>query len=271
MLPIAEGERWAYQKAGLPLQEVTVLKAPSQSGNSRVRVQFEEGEAEGQTEWVFRRMLKVPWGQREAFLRREDWWEAARLASRSIPQNEMSAAEVIISETVDPAIASAEKYGILAARNLPSVERLAGRPIKDGADTFDEDGITFLVWPAMREVAQAMAKSDPRLILQYVENDLAELATMEQRARQLDSLKASPSPQAREQSRLFVESWRGYLNVIREWCGEESLANWDEILRLRRETAFLSRTLAEALDLMDDGGLAREAKRIRRELGYPGE
>lgn len=50
MLPIAEGERWAYRQAKGSLQEVTILKVTSQSGNSRVRVQFEDGESEGQAE-----------------------------------------------------------------------------------------------------------------------------------------------------------------------------------------------------------------------------
>lgn len=91
-LPIAEGEIWAYRKAKGRLKPVTILKVTSQSGTGRVRIQFQEGDSEGQAEWVHRRILKAPWDDREAFLEHERRWTELRQAENLIPKTDSDAA-----------------------------------------------------------------------------------------------------------------------------------------------------------------------------------
>ena len=271
ILPIAEGERWAYRQAKGPLQEVTILKVTSQSGNSRVRIQFEDGESEGQAEWVFRRMLKVPWDQGEALLEHERLWESARNWGEPITDNELTAAQIILDETIDAAIAGPYSYGLLAVHDRSALEELVQIPLPgpQSPGAFEENGIQYLPWPAMRDVALVQARALPQVLLEYVERAAVELAESDSRFRQLTALDGFPRPLGLDQSREFDEERRRYLNQIRQWCGEEALGKWDEILYLRGDNARLAGLMNEALMVLEKAGRERDAKRLRRQLGYP--
>lgn len=270
-IPIADGETWAFRKGKRPLQRVTILKVTSQNGRSRVRIQFEEGELEGQAEWVHRRMLKTLWTGRQAFLEHEHRWTELRQAESTIPKTDLDAAEVILEETFDLDVASPHLHGVLRVHDLQALKTfMQGVPLHaEGA--FDEDNLLHLLWPAMLEVARLQANVVPQILLEYVEREAAELFTEDQRQRQLEAFSALSGPPSygHAQHREFVEERRRYLNRIREWCGQDSIGKWDEIQYLRGDNARIAGLMQEALVALEKAGSDRDVKRLRRELGYP--
>ena len=271
ILLIAEGERWAYRKAKGPLQEVTILKVTSQSGNSRVRIQFEDGESEGQAEWVFRRMLKVPWDQGEALLEHERLWEAARNWGEPISDSELTAAQIILDETIDAAIAGPYSYGLLAVRDRPALVELAQIPLPgpQSLGAFEENGTEYLPWPTMREVALSRARSEPQILLECVEQEVAQLAESISRYRQAESGRGFLSAEAQTQFRESNDERKRCLNVIRQWCGQEALDKWDEIRHLRGEVERLTGVVQRALTIIEKSDNKSLAKQLRLQLGYP--
>lgn len=269
MHPIVEGERWAYRKAKGPLQEVTVLKVSSQSGNKRVRIQFEDGDVEGQTEWVARRMLQVPWVGRETFLEHEHRWAELRQAGRAIPKTDLAAADVILGETFDLDVASPHLHGLLQVGDLSALKRFMQGAQLHTDEAFEEDGSLYLRWPAMLDVARMQAKVAPQVLLDYVEREAVALLNEDQKDRQLEAFSALSSPPGYIEHREYVEERRRYLNRIRERCGEDALGKWDEILYLRGDNARIAGIMNKALNVLEQAGKERDAKRLRRELGYP--
>ncbi|ALE91799.1 hypothetical protein AOC05_04830 [Arthrobacter alpinus] len=67
-------------KGRLPFEEVTVLEVVSQSGNRKVRIQFEDGPNGGEIQWVGRQSLKAPWNEKVAFIEieQEQGWARAK-------------------------------------------------------------------------------------------------------------------------------------------------------------------------------------------------
>ena len=137
----------------------------------------------------------------------------------------------------------------------------------DGA--FEEDGSLYLRWPALLDVARMQAKTAPQVLLEYVEREAAVLLSQDQKHRQLEAFSALSSPHGYVQHGEYVEERRRYLNRIREWCGEDALGKWDEILYLRGDNARIAGIMNKALNVLEKAGKERDAKRLRRELGYP--
>lgn len=113
MKPIAEGERWAFRKGQLPFEEATILKVVSQSGHRKVRVQFEDGPNAGESQWVGRPYLKAKWDERQAFVDREQRWAKAKSGRLGVPLGLTCAAALVITETMDDALACDRDNGIL--------------------------------------------------------------------------------------------------------------------------------------------------------------
>lgn len=269
MLPIAEGEHWVYRKANQPLREVIVLKVVSQSGNSRVRIQFEEGSNAGQAEWVSRRMLKVLWADKANFADRESRWHGLRQRATSIPQDDLDAAELVLEETVDPAIARAENYGLLAVFDLASLIKMTGMTTGDVQvhGSFEEDSTLYLEWPALRDVAMNRARTEPATVLEYIEREAAKRSEEDLRNRQIEAL----SPWSRTPNDDYYwesgEATKRAWDAAREWCGEGAMDRWAEITHLRDENTRLTRILGRALDALGEAGRDYQAKRFRREAG----
>lgn len=53
--------------------------------------------------------------------------------------------------------------------------------------------------------------------------------------------------------------------LVREWCGAAAVERFDELGELRAEVAKRDGILAVALQQMEDGGLTREARRLKRQ------
>lgn len=269
MSPIAEGEVWAYRRGRGFMEEVTVLKVVSQSGNSRVRIQFEDGPNAGQTSWVSRRMLKTRWDGKEDFLAREQRWEEARNQAASASEHELDAASLVLEAALDRAIAADHNHGILSVRNLSALlrtlESAEELPLEAG---FTEDGTLYLPWPAMRVVAQSYAQAKPDRILREVEEQSAAWDEHQTRRRQLDALEpwlADAAPIPDRDSQNLQRMW----DLAREWCGSAAADKWREINRLREELERLTKLLEQSLLELEKAGKRYQASHLRGQAGPP--
>lgn len=263
---IAEGEVWAFRKAGGPLEEVTILKVVSQSGNSRVRVQFEDGPSVGQAQWVSRRMLKAPWSLGEEYLARERRWDEARKSAALVPEYEIDAAAIILDATIDGLIASDRGHGILAVRDVPALLELVS-PLDHPSfhEGFTEEGTRFLPWPAMQIIAKECARSLPSQALREIEAQASDWAEHDQHMRNLNALSTwsgGERPFTKEDANL-KRAW----DLAREWCGAEAADKWVEIEQLRAENLRLAKLLAQALDALEGAGKTYQANRLRGQAG----
>ena len=264
--PIAEGEVWAFRKASGRLEEVTILKVMSQSGNSRIRIQFEDGPSAGQVQWVSRRMLKAPWSLGEEYLARERCWDEARNRAASVPEYETDAAAIILDATVDGLIASDHGHGILKVRNMPALLELL-EPLDHPSfhEGFTEEGSRFIPWPAMQAIAKDRARSAPDQALREIEAQASDWAEHEQHLRNLNALSTWPDNE-RPLSKEDVNLQRAW-GLAREWCGAEAAGMWAETEQLRAENLRLAKLLAQALDALAAAGSTYQANRLRGQAG----
>ncbi|SEE18410.1 hypothetical protein SAMN04489740_0833 [Arthrobacter alpinus] len=268
MAPIAEGERWAYRRASRPFEEVSVLKVVSQSGNRKVRVQFEDGPNAGEIQWVNRQQLKVLWAQRREFLDREQRFAEAKSRVAEAQDSHLLAAGLIISESIDVTIASDHNHGILRVGDAVILADHVQISVTDltGDACFEDGGYLYLPWPAMRTVAIAKAKIDPGIVLDMVDRDAKEWNSVAQQT----TYYAAVRPMAHQ---TIDHPWPEYetqklaWNVIRGWCGEVALDRWSELDRVRQDNIRLANLLERALKQLERAGGTYHAARLRGEAG----
>ncbi|AIX99749.1 hypothetical protein ART_0151 [Arthrobacter sp. PAMC 25486] len=268
MAPIAEGERWAYRKGSLPFEDVTIVKVVSQSGHRKVSVQFEDGPNAGETQWVGRPYLKVKWDERQAFVDREQRWANAKSGYWDVPLGLTCAAALVITETMDDALARDRDHGILQTNDAPLLRQLLqlteSQLFVEGS--FDEQGVTYLPWPAMKAVAMAKCRLKPEAVLDAVERDVESWGDS---AEEFGYYKPMSSRQVIE----LEEPWPEYetqktaWDIVRGWCGESALARWSTLSRVRADNARLSEILGRALDALERAGDEHSANRLRKEAG----
>lgn len=268
MEPIAEGERWAYRKGQLPFEEATILKVVSQSGHRKVRVQFEDGPNAGETQWVGRQYLKAPWLDRQAFVEREQCWARAKSQAWNEPASVREAAALVITETMDDALAIDRSHGILQTSNVYTLAEFAQVTPREllSSGGFAEEGYTYLPWPIMKSVAIAKCKTAPAAVLDMIER---ETDSWGQSAVETGYYKPLSKGTVLDLDQPFPEYETQKLawDVIRRWCGEPALEQWSELALLRAEHARLLNILENALVHLDKSGESYHAARLRGEAG----
>lgn len=265
---IVEGERWAYRKGRLPFEEATVLKVASQSGHRKVRVQFEDGPNAGESQWVGRQYLKAKWDERQAFVDREQRWAKAKSGRWGVPLGLACAAALVITESMDDALACDRDHGILQTNDASLLCQLLqlteSQLFVEGS--FDEEGVTYLPWPAMKTVAMAKCRVNPEAVLDALERDVAFWG---ESADNFGYYKPMSSRQVID----LDEPWPEYetqkiaWDIVRGWCGESALAQWTTLGRVRADNARLSEILGRALNALERAGDERTASSLRREAG----
>lgn len=268
MEPIAEGERWAYRKGRLPFEETTVLKVISQSGHRKVRVQFEDGPNAGEIEWVGRQYLKALWERRAIFVEREQLWARAKSQAWNQPTSVREAAALVITETVDEALAYDRSHGILRTSNLQALGEFAQitpSALLDGGG-FEEEEYTYLPWPAMQTIAVVKCTKSPAAVLDMVEREADAWGQMA-----VDSGYYKPLSRRQvvdlEQPFPEYETQKLSWDVIRDWCGQPALEQWSDLARLRAENARLIDILERALKHLENTDKKYYASRLRGEAG----
>lgn len=268
MEPIAEGERWAYRKGCHPFEEAAILKVISQSGHRKVRVQFEDGPNAGEIEWVGRPYLKAKWAERQAFVDREQRWAKAKSGRWGVPVDLTCAAALVITETMDEALACDRDHGILQTNDAPLLCELMqiteSKLVVEGS--FEEHGTTYLPWPAMKTVAMAKCRVNPEAVLDAIERDV------EWWGDSADGF-GYYKPMSSRQVIDLEEPWPEYetqkvaWDIVRGWCGESALAQWSTLSRARANNARLSELLGRALIALERAGDERGANSLRKEVG----
>ncbi|ALE91804.1 hypothetical protein AOC05_04855 [Arthrobacter alpinus] len=268
MEPIAEGERWAYRKGSLPFEEATVLKVVSQSGHRKVRVQFEDGPNAGEVEWVGRPYLKAKWAERQAFVDREQRWAKAKSGRWGVPLGLLSAAALVITETMEDALARDRDHGILQTNDAPLLCELMqiteSKLFLEGG--FEEQGVTYLPWPAMKTVAMAKCQVHPEAVLDMIERDVESWSDS---AEEFGYYKPMKSRQVIDLEKPWpeYETQKVAWDIVRSWCGESAQAQWSTLSRARADNARLSEILGRALDALERAGDERGANSLRKEAG----
>ena len=257
---IAEGEVWAYRKAPNPPIEVTIVKVVSQSGNAKVRIQFDDGPKAGQIEWVSRRSLKAPWARVDKFLELERRWQEFRDAGSSASRSVLDATGCIIEEVVGSGVAWGKAWGILGVKDYDALSGAVPEilPVIGGQSCITEGDIHYFAWPTARDVAKGLARTHAERLLDFVEDEAPGWFD-------LDLASNGENGWARSMIAAF--------EIIRSWCGEAPTMQL-EIRALRKNNARLADYLEKTLNVLERTGdpyFGYHAKRIRnaafREFG----
>jgi len=267
------GELWAYRHHGKdPLVEVRVLRFGTKPRRPRVLVRFVADEFEGLEDWVPVGRLKVPWDDAEEFAAREKRWNAIASAYRVDDTAEYRAAEVVFDTAIDPELAGLPYTtpGVCCISDVDRLSRqlglepdeLRGEPL-----SFEDDGELIVPWPVTEKIARRAAEHTPDPVLRYVEK---------QEARQQHDKIYGRYMKPTRYSRHYVEvvarldedpANRPCRELLRQWCRAEAVEQHDELRDLRQEVHRLAGLTLDAIRVLRQADLKRDAARLERALG----
>lgn len=267
------GESWAYRARGVdPLVEVRVIRHGNKKP-ARVLVAFVDDAFEGREEWVPPARLKVPWDQAEEFEARETRWN--RVASAGLPQDDplSFAASEVIDEYLDEELATIN-YGrggdsialrkpeLLAEQLSLEVEQLAEYP-----EAFTEDGVVIAPWPVTELIAKRLAERHAEKILQRVEKEerQARHEAIYGRASSYSRGSGHISPEIAAE--IDQELNAPVREILRSWCGAESVNQFDELIALRKEIKRVGDLAQEMIGALRTHGHESVAANFEHELG----
>ncbi|AXI78544.1 PE-PGRS family protein [Peterkaempfera bronchialis] len=265
------GENWAYRAQpkllGSALRRVEIVRVGGPRRSSQVHVRFLEGEDAGLQDWVAPASLVALWDDVAVFqtddvaelalaeasrqVRKTAEFETARMVLGFVrPKSQLrlrtSVADAGVLELTAPD-ATADRLGLDAAelRADPMVHQ-------------NRAGLFLAGWPVTERIARRAAAVLAEEILPEVER----------RQEVLDQERAHPSWQSwhrRDDRKLQAED--DLLRTVREWCGQEQVERFDELLALRAEVERLGAIVERALKALRDRGHGVIASTIERDLG----
>ena len=273
------GEVWAYRALRLdPLVAVEVLKNGTRKP-ARVLVRFVDAKFEGREQWVPPVRLKVLWSEVSEFMAGETRWEAITAESpRDTP--ETNAAEIVFDLVVDEEMAVLEdafRSPYLRVVNTQALADWLGWAPSDFRShpaTFeDETGDLIAPWPTALAVARSAAEISTTKILDHVDK--------EQRDAAREAIHGHHYPGSRRRREWFIEPefcievdierGRPVRELLRTWCGAQSVAERDELNALRQEIRRVGGIAEEAIAALRAAGSTRDADRLNTKLGTPVE
>jgi len=265
------GESWAYRAQpkmlGGAVHRVEIVRAGGARRTSQVHVRFLEGEASGLQEWVTPACLVALWADAEAF-RADDVVELTLAeASRQVRKTaEFEAARIVLG-FVRPKSqvrlrTSVADAGVLELTALDATaDRLGLDAVVLRADPmFHENrtGLCLAGWAVTERIAKRAAEVLAEEILPEVER----------RQDALDQERAQTawrSWERRDEQKFQAEE--ATLRTVREWCGQERVERFDELLALRAEVERLGTVIERAVKALRDRGHGVIASTIERDLG----
>lgn len=273
------GERWAYRAAPFKgaVAEVEVLKVGTQRP-VRVRVRFVADEAEGHEEWVPAARLRVPWEEKDAWLQRQDRWDA--LTSDGPVDDdaaEFVAASMVfdrcpVGEVVSMGWKSRER-GVLYVhdpRALAVMLDVSPDLFRSDPRSFtDDDGMVTAPWPITLAVAPLIAAA-------HADRLVAVVAEEEEQARQ-DALYGRYYPGRGKNPGTHIspeicadvdEKYKAGRDLVRQWCGAAA-DRFDELQALRTEVVRIGKLAEEAIRALHTAGQGRVADRLEQQPGIP--
>ncbi|GAA4525626.1 hypothetical protein GCM10023160_18830 [Brachybacterium paraconglomeratum] len=244
---------------------------------ARVFVAFVDDSFEGKEEWVPPARLKVLWSEAGKFQAREERW--ARVAAVGPGQEDPRsyAASEIIDEHLAEELGSINYRSggsisiaqpeVLASQLHLTVEQLTKYP-----ESFTEDGYVVAPWPATEYVARALAAQHAEQILPRVQKEERQAKYEAIHGRDFSIGRGETrhiSPQrSLESDQEFSAPIR---EVLRSWCGADSVGQFDELIALRQEIHRVGVVAQKAIDALKAHDHRTVASQLQRELGTPVE
>lgn len=272
------GRRFAYRERaftpGEPVRPVDVVrKGPSRS--NKVRIRWLDGEYEGLEEWVPQIRLVAPWEESEALLEDERRSVAAMEASeetyRTVPWEavQMVFWAVSIQDDIGIGHRAAERE-LLVIRNLRETARRLGLQsenlLAEPHAYVDRFGDFKAPWHVALRVAQHCCRSFPRKMLRHVDREEDELGEQVATGRYVSPFSGEVSDIRREYAEDRLQEQEPIFALVREWCGEKALSEFDEIAEFRKEIDQLQGLVKDTARWLRDSGHPVKAALLRKEL-----
>ncbi|MED7950727.1 PE-PGRS family protein [Streptomyces sp. BE303] len=234
---------------------------------TQVHIRFLEGEDAGLQDWVAPASLVSLWDDVAVF-RSDDAAELALVeASRHVRKTaEFETARMVLgfvrpksqvrlrTTTADAGLLELTALDATADRlGLDAVELRADPMVHE-----TRTGLFLTGWPVTERIARRAAEVLAEEILPEVER----------RQEVLDQERAQPSWQSwnrRDDRKLQADD--DMLRTVREWCGQERVERFDELLALRAEVERLGTVVERAVKALRDRGHGVIASTIERDLG----
>jgi len=253
---------------GEPVTPVVVVKeGPPRS--QRVRIRHLDGEYEGLEEWVPKSRLVALWEDASAFCDDEQKLLDAITASGDVDRSiTYKAAEEVfgaIAELFGEELISlgwkAIERGLVIIREFEaSVQKLGlskEQLLSEPHAFIDRHGDYKAPFYVAERLAKDFCAKFPQEILKYIQRE-------ENNSRQ----RSMSAPTLHEQD--FAEKWltkqKPVFALVREWCGEKALTEFNEIAELRAEIRRLRALAEETAQWLKDAGHPLKASLLLKEL-----
>jgi hypothetical protein len=277
------GKRYAYRQWARtpedPVRPVELVReGPPRS--QKVRVRWLDGEYEGLEEWVLAVRLVAPWEETAALLEDERrmlaalegsgdvygtvLYRACELVFFAVPQE--SGAEVFFGTraielellVIDDLEAAATRLGLAA-------EELLSEPLA----FVDRSGEYRAPFGVAVKVAGLCCQRFAGEVLGYLREREVELRTQLISGDLPRAGWVSPE-RVRGHARAELERAESVFALVRRWCGEESVARYDEVVALREEVDRLRAIIGDTVRWLRDSGHPVKAGLLSRDLGRNG-
>ncbi len=282
MPDVIVGQKYAYREhahtCGDPLRPVEVLKrGPTRTGTGRkVRIRWLDGEYEGLDEWVPQVRLVVRWEEAEAFWADEQHLLAALDASGDVRgTTEWEAVQTVVfalPKEVDVSLGWGD-----ASDELLEIENLEVGAGQLGLDPrellaephayLDRFGHFFAPFPLALRLARMCCHRYATEILRYLQTE--EKAIQEA---VVSGHYESPHPHGIEfnilpsRAREWLREKEPVHALVREWCGETAVTEFNEVLVLRGEVQRLRSIIESMARWLVDSGQTAKANSLMRQL-----
>ena len=264
---------WAYRARSVDdVTPVRVLRIGTKKP-SRVLVRFEDPAREGHEEWVPPARLKVPWTDAEAFRAREARWAAVLALSPDQGSPEAGAAGSVFELLVDAEVADLDwRDTYLRISDVAGLSQLSGLSVAELSGDpvgFVENGDLIASWPLALRAAQGIAALHADRVAAQVDSeerkyqhDRIHGEHIRGRGRHGDTYFKPETIQA-----VDDEHFAPRRAVLRQWCGAEAVARWDELVELRKEIRRVGEIAERAIAALRSAQQQSVADQLKHELG----
>lgn len=282
------GRHFAYRERarspGEPVQPVEVVKEePPRSNKAKVRRL--DGEYEGLEEWIPKVRLVAPWEEAEALLEDERRmfealdstgdvydtvpYKAVRMVFIALPPGEGSDSVFFGYKAIESELLNIEDLDAAQKRLGLSAEELLAEP-HSYVDRFGEYKAPFEV---AVKVAKHCCRTFTQDVLRYAqaEEDALKDAVVsgyyafpERRYRSWRDKDGFEILRTRAEERLAEE--KPIFDLIREWCGQDAVGEFRQVLELREEVDRLRGLMTDTVRWLRDAGHPVKAALLRKQI-----
>lgn len=276
------GQRFAYRERmrayGEPVRPVEVVREGPPRSN-KVRVLWLDGEYEGLEEWTPKMRLLAPWEEAEALIEDERRMvEAVEHSEEAWDDLSWGAVETVFFAVSKHASAEDElilgykafENQLLFVHNLESAAiryRLDPQELRAAPFSFiDRFGSYRGPFQTALKVAERCCRTFPREVLRYVQGKEDELREdLISSKVPVEAWWFDPAPR-REYAESRLAKLRPVYDLVRNWCGQEKVEEFDQMRVLRGEVDQLRDLVLETSRWLRDHGHPVKASLLRNQL-----